>query len=207
MNTLLELLKAWGPLGAFVVALIDGAGLPNPGGPDYLLLYLGWTQPETAYLSAILCLAGSVAGNFILFWLARKGGERFLEKRLQGPRALKFRAWFNHYGLVTLFIPSVVPLFPLPMKAFVLCAGALGVSPLAFVATVAAGRVPRYLAMAYAGRSLSVDPKTWASAHKWHFALVALGLLVVCTLLIVVTDRLRGRGGDKLGGGHADQAE
>jgi membrane protein DedA with SNARE-associated domain len=120
---------------------------------------------------------------------------------------LKFRAWFDRYRLVTLFIPAVVPLFPLPMKAFVICAGALGVSPVAFLITMAAGRVPRYLLMAYIGRSLSVHPEAWINAHKWHFPLAALGLLVLCVLLVFITDRLRARRGGKQEPAHAHPDE
>ncbi len=48
MNELLEVLKAWGPVGILIVAFVDGIGLPNPGGPDYFLLFLAWKHPETA---------------------------------------------------------------------------------------------------------------------------------------------------------------
>jgi uncharacterized membrane protein YdjX (TVP38/TMEM64 family) len=194
MNELLEVLKAWGPVGILIVAFVDGIGLPNPGGPDYFLLFLAWKQPETAYLSAFLCLIGALAGTFGLFLIARKGGRKYLDAKASGPRAMKFRAWFQRYGLVTVFIPALMPMVPLPMKVFVLCAGAFAVNPLTFLAVVAAGKIPRFFALAYMGRTLGADgSKQWLSDHRWHFAVGALVLGLFLFLLVKLADRLHAR--------------
>lgn len=187
------MLKAWGPLGAFLVAMIDGAGLPNPGGPDYLLLFLAWKQPGSAYLAATLSVAGALAGSYVLYALARKGGRKYLDDKASGPRAMKFRQWFDRYGLVTVFIPALVPVIPLPMKVFVLSAGALGVSPLAFLATMAAGKIPRFFGLAYLGQSLGEHSTDWLKEHKWHFAAGAAGLMVFLFVLVKVSERVHRR--------------
>jgi membrane protein DedA with SNARE-associated domain len=189
MSSVLELLKTWGPLGALLIALIDGIGLPNPGGPDYLVLFLAWTHPQSAWLSAALATAGALAGSLGLFWMARKGGERYLEQKARGPRAMKFRCWFQRYGLVTVFIPALVPVIPLPMKAFVILAGALGVRPLVFLAVMAAGKIPRFFFFAWLGKSLGEHSAQWLKDHRWHFLLAALLLAAVLFLLV----RLSGR--------------
>lgn len=191
MNNFLETLKAWGAFGAFLVSLIDGAGLPNPGGPDYLLMFLGWKSPATAYACAASAIAGSLIGMMFLYWLARKGGEKYLDKKASGPRAMRFRRWFERYGLVTVFIPALVPFVPLPMKVFVLSAGALGVKPLTFLTTIALGRLPRYFGLAWVGRSLSDDPRGWIAAHKWDFAIAAAILLLFSFALLKIADRYR----------------
>lgn len=191
MNDFFELLQAWGAIGAFVVSLIDGAGLPNPGGPDYLLLILGWKTPGKTYSYAASALAGSMLGMAFLFWLARKGGEKYLERHARGPRAMRFRGWFDRYGLVTVFIPALVPLVPLPMKIFVICSGALGVSPLTFFVTVLLGRLPRYFGLAWVAQSLSQDPKKWIEAHTWDFALAAAILVVFSFALVKLAERFR----------------
>jgi len=195
MNHFLEILKAWGPLGAFAVAVIDGAGVPNPGGPDYMLLFLAWTQPQTAYLSAALSVAGALLGSLGLFWLARRGGQKYLDAKASGPRALRFRNWFDRYGLATVFIPALVPVIPLPMKVFVLSAGALGVSPVAFLLAMAAGKIPRFFGLAYLGRSLGEHSTDWLKEHKWHFALGALALMAFLFLVVRASDRIRNRKG------------
>lgn len=192
MKSFLELLKTWGPPGAFAAGLIDGAGLPNPGGPDYLVLFLAWTSPGTAYLTALLSLLGTLAGSMILFWLARRGGEKYLDAHASGPRAMRFRDWFQRYGLVTVFIPALVPVIPLPMKIFVLSAGALGVRPSVFLAVMAAGKLPRFLALAWLGKTLGQHSTVWLKDHRWHFAggVLLLGLLLF--LLIRLADHSRG---------------
>lgn len=191
MTDFLELLKNLGAIGAFIVALIDGAGLPNPGGPDYLLLFLGWKSPSAAFLYAAAAIAGSLLGMMILFWLARKGGEKYLDRKASGPRAMRFRRWFDRYGLVTVFIPALVPIVPLPMKIFVLSAGALGVKPRAFLLTVALGRIPRYFGLAWVAQSLSADPRGWMREHLAHFAIAAGLLLVLSFLLLKLAERSR----------------
>ena len=193
MNSFLELLKAWGPLGAFLVSLIDGIGLPNPGGPDYLVLFLAYTQPESAYLSGFMAVIGALVGSAVLFRLARKGGEKYLDANASGPRAMKFRGWFQRYGLVTVFIPALVPVVPLPMKVFVLCAGAFAVSPTVFLLVMAAGKIPRYMGLAYLGRQLGEHSTEWLKDHKWQFAEAAVALVALLFLLVKVADVVRNR--------------
>lgn len=191
MSDFFELLTAWGAIGAFVVSLIDGAGLPNPGGPDYLLLFLGWKTPGKTYLYASSALAGSMIGMMFLFWLARKGGAKYLDRHARGPRAMRFRGWFDRYGLATVLIPALVPLAPLPMKIFVLCSGALGVRPMTFFVTVLLGRLPRYFGLAWVAQSLSEDPKKWMQEHAGDFGIAALVLLVFSFALIKLAERFR----------------
>jgi len=193
MSGFLEFLKALGPMGAFLVALIDGIGLPNPGGPDYLVIFLAWTRPDSAYASGLLAVLGALVGSLVLFWVARKGGERYLDEKASGRRAMKFRRWFAHYGLVTVFIPALVPVVPLPMKVFVLCAGALGVSPWVFLLVMAAGKIPRYLGLAYLGKELGEHSTRWLKDHRWHFALATVGLIAFLFVLVKITDALRAR--------------
>ncbi|MCX7604589.1 MAG: VTT domain-containing protein [Bryobacteraceae bacterium] len=191
MKSFLELLKTWGPLGALLIAFIDGIGLPNPGGPDYLVLFLAWTHPETAWLSAALATVGALAGSLGLFWVARKGGEKYLERKASGPRAMKFRGWFQRYGLITVFIPALVPVIPLPMKFFVICAGALGVHPAAFLAVMAAGKIPRFFFFAWLGKSLGEHSTQWLKDHRWHFLAAAAALALLLYLLVKLADRRR----------------
>lgn len=191
MNSFLELLKAWGPLGAFVVALVDGIGLPNPGGPDYLILFLGWTNPQSAYWTALAALAGAMAGSYGLYAIARKGGRKYLDSKASGPRAMRFRRWFQRYGLVTVFIPALVPVVPLPMKVFVLSAGALGVSPTAFLAVMAAGKIPRFFGMAYLAQQLGKNSTEWLKDHRWNFVVGAVVLCVFLVALVKAADRFR----------------
>ena len=100
---------------------------------------------------------------------------------------MKFRAWFQRYGLVTVFIPALVPMVPLPMKVFVLCAGALAVSPWTFLAVVAAGKVPRMFGLAYLGKSLGENSTQWLKDHRWHFVVGAVVLFITTLPMISYT--------------------
>ncbi len=51
-------LVSWGPLGMFLAALLDGAGVPNPDGPDLLLLLFAAAAPQDAYLGAAMGVLG-----------------------------------------------------------------------------------------------------------------------------------------------------
>ena len=191
LHKIAALLHAWGPGGAFLLALIDSVGVPLPGGVDALLVLTADTNPDLAYLTAALCVVGSAIGTMILFMIARKGGEVYLERHASSPRALRFRAWFADYGLITVLIPTLVPIPGLPMKVFVLSAGALGVSPGKFLLTVLAGRIPRYFGLAALGRALGDDAGGWMLAHKWHLVSGALILGALLMLLVRATRRPR----------------
>jgi len=182
VESLLELLRSWGLLGVFLIATLDSAGVPMPVALDAMLIGVAIASPAKAYIAALLATVGSVAGNYFLFGVARKGGEAYLVRQTESRRASKFREWFQRYGLITVFIPTLVPI-PLPLKVFVLSAGVLGVRRRTFLLTILAGRVPRFLAMAYLGAQLGENSMAWLGEHAWNLAAIAACL---CLLLIAL---------------------
>jgi membrane protein YqaA with SNARE-associated domain len=185
-------LVAWGPFGLFLVGLIDGAGLPNPSGPDILLLLFATAVPSQAMLGAACVTAGSLLGSFFLYSIARKGGEAYLERHTMSPRGRKLREWFQHYGLVTVFVPGLVPI-PMPLKLFVICAGGFSIHRGAFLATLAAARIPRYFALAWLGAQLGENSLQWLKDHKWQFLGFATALFAALFLLIRIVDHRKKR--------------
>ena len=131
----------------FTIAAIDSMGVPNPGITDWVLVLAAIASPANAILCAALAIAGSLIGSAFFFEITRRGGERYLVRFTSTGRGLRFRAWFLRYGLVTVFIPALLPLPFLPFKFFVACAGAMGESRTRFLGVVAAGRIPRYFAL------------------------------------------------------------
>ncbi len=184
MDKLLVLLTSWGPLGVLGIAALDSAGVPLPAGVDALLIAVAILSPPEAYFTAILATAGSIAGNLFLFSVARKGGETYLRQHTASRRARKLRQWFQQYGLITVFIPAFVPIVPLPLKVFVVSAGALGVSRKAFLLTIVAARAPRYISLAYLGSQLGENSLQWLQDHALHLAAVAVGMFVFLYLLV-----------------------
>lgn len=191
------LLLSWGPFGMFVVCLVDGAGLPNPSGPDLLLLLYSVADPANAYLGAACGVAGSIIGNYILYSIARKGGEIYLKKHTEGVKGRKFREWFNHYGMVTVFVPALVPI-PMPLKVFVICSGALRVPLALFLGVLGVARAARYFGLAWLCRTLGKQSEAWFKAHSWHFIGSGLALVGVLFIAIWVAERRRLGTRDKL---------
>lgn len=190
LSALKETVLAWGPLGLFLFAVADGAGVPTPGGLDVALVVLAVNRPSQAYLLATLTLLGSLIGCMFMFCVARKAGEAALRRYRGRARFQRLERWFRRYGLVTVFIPALIPI-PTPLKFFVICAGVFGVRPAAFFFTLLAARVPRYLGLAYLGAKLGTESLPWLKAHAWHMAAVAAGLFAISYLLIVIAERRR----------------
>jgi membrane protein YqaA with SNARE-associated domain len=189
MRRLHHLLLSWGPLGLFFFALVDGLGLPNPGGTDLFLLLLTIAHVNP-WESAVLAIAGSVVGSAIFYEVISRGGERWLLRFVSGPRGQRFRTWFLRYGLVTVFIPALLPV-PLPFKAFAACAAALGVRRSTFLLVIAAARIPRYFALAYLGAELGENSLHWVTAHTWQLLVLAVALAALLFALIRASDRTR----------------
>jgi uncharacterized membrane protein YdjX (TVP38/TMEM64 family) len=137
-----------------------------------------------------MALLGSVIGSLGLFLIARKGGEAYLDRYTQTPRGARLRRWFLEYGLLTIFVPALVPI-PMPLKIFVLSAGALGISPLIFTLVLIAARIPRYFGLAWLGLQLGQDTLPYLAHHIWQMVGLAVSLFVFLYLLIKYLDRRR----------------
>jgi membrane protein YqaA with SNARE-associated domain len=191
MRAFRDALMAWGPWGILVLAIVESAGIPNPGGTDFMLLAVTILRPADAALCAGLAVVGSLIGSLVFYHIVRKGGEKFLDRYTSSGRGLRFRVWFQRYGLVTVFISALLPIPILPLKVFSACAVALGVSRGRFLAVLAAGRVPRYAGLAFLGAELGDHSQDWIKSHTWHMGAVAIGLFVALYFLLRWTDRAR----------------
>src|SRR5262249_38368048 len=117
------------------MSFLDSAGIPMTVGLDLLVTLLSVKQPAGAPAWVALAVIGSTAGNIVLFYVSRKSCERLMKAEAPESQRRRFRNWFNRYGLVTVFIPALIPI-PMPMKFFVVCSGGLGIRPICFVLTV-----------------------------------------------------------------------
>lgn len=160
-------LVAYGPLGVLVIGFIDSLGIPLPA-MDILLIVIGVKAPDRAYRAAFMAVLGSLAGNLVLFLGSRHGVRRFVKIAQGEPQ--RFRRWFARYGLLTVFIPAVVPLLPLPLKVFVITAGVLHISTGRFVAVILLARALRYFLVAYLAVRLGAGAQTFLLDNKWTLA-------------------------------------
>jgi uncharacterized membrane protein YdjX (TVP38/TMEM64 family) len=81
--------------------------------------------------------------------------------------------------MLTVFVPAFVPVIPLPVKIFILSAGALGVSPLTFTLVLTAARIPRYFFLAWLGTRLGRDTLPYLRHHIWELVGFAVGVFVL----------------------------
>jgi membrane protein YqaA with SNARE-associated domain len=191
MKQFIKVLVSWGPLGVFVLALVESVGIPNPAGTDVLLLLVSIERPDTAVLCAVLATAGSLLGSAVFYEIVRKGGEKYLLRYTLSGRGKRFRAWAQRYGLVTVFISALLPIPFLPLKVFAACVCAMGVSRTRYLLVLAAARIPRYAGLAYLGAQLGENSTAWIKAHTWHMGALAAALFVALYGLLKWNDRAR----------------
>jgi membrane protein YqaA with SNARE-associated domain len=186
-----EFLVALGPVGILAVAFID-AGIPIPNGLDFLVILLSVKAPASAPLWVTLAVLGSSTGNMLLFYLSRKGGQRLLKAEAPEGYRRRFRLWFNRYGLVTVFIPALIPI-PMPLKFFVVSSGMLGISWIYFLGIVVLARTVRYGGEAYLGVQLGEHSSKYLDDHKLQLFAIAALLFIALYLLIRLNDHRRAR--------------
>jgi membrane protein YqaA with SNARE-associated domain len=191
MRHIAEVLASWGPLGVFLLAAIESMGIPNPGGTDALLLVVAIARPSEAILSAVLAAFGSLIGTAIFYEISRKGGQKILAKYTATRRGQRFGQWYMRYGLITVFIPALLPIPILPFKVFAACAGALAVPRHRFLLVLAAARFPRYLALAYLGKQLGENSAAWLRSHIWHMLGIAVAVGLILWAVIRFSDARR----------------
>ena len=189
---LTDVLIAWGPAGILLLSILDSSGVPVAGVFDALLVLIAVERPGVAWLCGGLAVAGSTIGNTLLYWTARRGGRRFMEKAAPEGRAAKFREWFIRYGMVTVFVPALVPI-PMPLKLFVISAGVLGTAAAEFIGVILLARILRYFGEVWLGVTLGRESPAFLKTHAWNFAAGAVLLFVFLYLFIQFRERGRGK--------------
>jgi membrane protein YqaA with SNARE-associated domain len=192
LHHLTDALVAWGPAGILLLSILDSSGVPVVGVFDAFLILIAVERPSLAWWCAGLAVLGSMTGSVILFWAAHRGGRRFMNKAAPEGRGAKFREWFKRYGMVTVFVPALVPI-PLPLKLFVISAGVMGTSMPEFVSVVLGARILRYFGEAWLGVTLKRESTSFLKTHAWIFAAGAGALFLLLYTFILLRDRRRRR--------------
>src|SRR6266849_5719792 len=109
-------------------------------------------------------------------------------ERTEPGRGERFRKWFQRFGLVTVFVPALIPI-PMPLKFFVISAGALRTRFLPFLTVILLARLPRYFGEAWLGIRLGQESTAFLKQHVWHFVVAAVGLFILIYLLILASER------------------
>ena len=179
-----------GAPGLFLVAFLDSSFLSLPQVNDLLLIWMVSQHPSRWLLYAAMATLGSLAGCIVMYFLARKGGERLLRKMFSQRRMEKARATMQRWGLLAVLVPSMLPP-PAPFKLFVVLAGAVQIPLWEFVAAIAIGRGARYFGEALLARWYGQQAMSFIDAHMRPISLALAAVLVVGALLYVLLRQRR----------------
>ena len=187
-------LAAYGPWGIFVLAAIDSLGVPLPAAVDLLLAGTAAgnaSAPLRAYAAAALATAGSLLGNMFLFQAACHGRRLFGKRGSTQGASTRFEAWFQRYGLLTVFVPAATPVAPLPLKVFVISAGALRTRFRRFLGVVLPARLIRYFGLVWLGVQLGEKAPNFLRRNIWP--LFGVALVLAATLVVLMRWNYRRR--------------
>ena len=193
MATVLATIQEWasglGGIGLFIIALLDSSFLSFPQVNDLLIIVLSTRYPDRMLYYAGMTTVGSLIGCFMLYAVARRGGEVFLRKRLKGRYVDRALRLYQKYGLLAVIVPALLPP-PVPFKVFVLLAGAAAVSPWRFGAAVLIGRGIRYFGQGYLAVLYGEQAADFMRAYGAEIGIgLALGAIVIATVFIYLRSR------------------
>ena len=150
-SPLMHFLLAFGPLGLFLVSIVDSSfiPLPIPGVTDIMLVLMA-ARHANWILLVIVASAGSALGGYLSYRVGMSGGMAFLEKRIP-PRIFRHVCdWVERHAILAVAIPALLPP-PMPLAPFVLAAGALRMSQKKFMTAFTLSRTVRHLIAAGLG--------------------------------------------------------
>ena len=191
LSKIVAALITFGPWGVFLLGFIDSLGIPLPATMDALLILVAVKAPQRAYFTALMAVLGSAGGSIGLFLAVRHGRRLFLKGEPPPGKRQRFERWFNRYGMLTVFIPAVTPVLPLPLKVFVVSAAALKTPFSKFLTVILVARVIRYFGEAYLGILLGEDAQTFLARHVWTILGSAVALAGAAYVVIGMIDRRR----------------
>ena len=134
--------------GLFAIAFLDSSFISLPQINDLLVVVMVLRDPDWMVYYAAMATLGSIAGCYAIYYLAERGGEAFIRRRLKPGSVERALSLYKRHGLLSLMVPDLLPPAA-PFKLFVLMAGVARVRPLQFVAAVGIARGVRYLALGY----------------------------------------------------------
>ncbi|NOT45258.1 MAG: hypothetical protein HOP14_11705, partial [Acidobacteria bacterium] len=98
-----------GGAGLFVIAFLDSSFVSLPQINDVLVvLMVVQNKPWMPYY-ALMASLGSVAGCWVLYWLAGRGGDAFLRRRVRAGHVDRVLGAYRRWGLLALVVPALLP--------------------------------------------------------------------------------------------------
>lgn len=184
------ILLPFGGWGLAAIAFFDSAFLPLPHAIDLWVITLCIKHPEAMLAYAGIATLGSVAGCLILYYMARRGGHAFAEKRVGKERLMRIRNWFEKFEFLTVLVPSVMPP-PTPFKAFIITAGVVEVRVQNFLLALILGRAIRYFAEAFLAVRYGEAVWSFMTGNGLIMMLALSAAIVLSTVALKISARQR----------------
>ena len=178
--------------GLFAVAFLDSSFISLPQINDLLVVLMVTRDKAWMPYYATMATLGSVAGCYVIYLLAEKGGDTFLRKRLKEGHMERALAMYKKHGLLALIVPGLLPP-PAPFKLFVLAAGLAGVKPSRFVLGVAVSRGARYFTLGLLSVYYGDAAMELMRTRGRDVALGLVALIVVAGIAFWLIQRRRAR--------------
>jgi membrane protein YqaA with SNARE-associated domain len=179
-----------GGVGLIPLGLLDSSVIPLPGSVDIVTIVLSSRQVDWWPYYAFMATVGSVAGGFVTYRLARKGGKETLERKLSRARADKVYKIFGKWGFSAIAIFALLPP-PVPMVPFLLAAGAMQYPVRKFLAALTLGRAVRYTILAYLSAIYGQYIIVFVTKHERPVMWGAIAVLVAAGIGVLIFLLLR----------------
>jgi membrane protein YqaA with SNARE-associated domain len=183
---------ALGGPGLFAVAFLDSSFVSLPQINDLLVVLMVTRDKAWMPYYAAMATLGSVAGCYVIYRLAEKGGEAFLRTRLKQGHVDRALAMYQKHGLLAPIVPGLLPP-PAPFKLFVLAAGLANVKPSRFILGVAVSRGTRYFALGLLSVYYGDAAMELMRTRGRDVALGLVAVIVVGAVAFWLIQRRRGR--------------
>jgi membrane protein YqaA with SNARE-associated domain len=167
--------------GVFLVSFLDSAGVPLPGGVDLVVMLLSWQRPALFLPIALVAALGSALGCFVLYRLARTGGEAMMS-RFAADKQEWVKEKVRRNDILAVLVAMLGPP-PFPTKLFILVAGVVRMDWRRFLGAVFAGRLIRFLGEAYLAVRLGDSA---AETLKNHYPAIAGALFAGVVLYLLL---------------------
>jgi len=179
---------AIGGPGLFVIAFLDSSFVSLPQINDILVVLMVTKNKAWMPYYALMATLGSIAGCYVIYFLAEKGGEAFVRKRLRPGHTERALGLYRRHGLLALMVPALLPP-PAPFKLFVLMAGVAGVPPVKFVTAIGIARGLRYLILGVLAIWYGDLALEYMRAHGRAVGLTLAGIIVLGAIAWWVINR------------------
>jgi membrane protein YqaA with SNARE-associated domain len=178
-------LHRWGGWGLVLLGIADNSVVPLTGSMDVLTILLAAHHREPWLYYAFMATIGAVAGGYITYTLARKGGKQAMELKLSKRRAAKVYKRFERWGFGAIAVPALLPP-PFPFVPFLIAAGAMQYSRKKFLGALTLGRGIRYTIVAALGDIYGKQIVRFFTQYYEPALVILIGLAVVGGILTMI---------------------